>query len=72
MATKDLEPEMVVIVDLDNGNQVVDVHGKSMEDRSIAEGLISDRYNAVSGLKAINIGRKSRFSQPAIGSTYPV
>ena len=69
MATKDLNPEMVVIVDLDDNNTVVDHHSKSMEDLQISDGSITDRYNATSGLKAISVGRKSRFQLPAIGTT---
>ena len=72
MATKDVHPESVVIVDLDDGNKVVSCHSKIMEDKEISLGVISDRYNATSGLKAIVIGRVSPSDKPQAGTVYSV
>jgi len=72
MANKDIPLEKVVIVNLDDGNKVVAVHSKIMEDDMISRDLIEDRYNSTSGLKAINIGNKSRHQIPQAGVVWPV
>ena len=72
MASKDIPLEQVVIVNLDDGNKVVSTHSKIMEDDMISRGLIEDRYNNTSGLKAINIGNKSRNQVPQAGVVWPV
>ena len=72
MATKDLHPESVVIVDLDDSNRVISCHSKQMEDMEISLGTISDRYNTISGHKAIVIGRVLPKNKPQAGTVYSV
>ena len=70
MAVKDTRPDLVAIIDLDDNNKVICVHGKAMEDNMISEGVVSDRYNATSGHKAIKIGAQRPDAVPQAGDIW--
>ena len=70
MAVKDKRPDLVAIIDLDDNNKVICSHSKEMEDIMIADGTISNRYNATSGKKAINIGARRPEAVPQAGEIW--